>query len=415
MTAPMSPVEVAASIGDHLCRTGYSFAGESTWMGTVQELDEDSNQLEFTWQTLGPELYGGTSGIALFLAAAWAQTRDPRFRRRAEEGIEFALRRLPSIPKESAVSLYSGAVGIAYAAARIGQLLERADLLDRARGILMSPPVTAADGVLLDVVAGAAGAAPALLLLSDWLGAPRIAERAHELGRRIVSGATRGEQGWSWGERATGFETARHLTGFAHGAAGMGWALLELYRHSGEAEFLVGAGEAFRYEDAWFQPALDNWPDFRDADGVDEPAPAMVAWCHGAPGIALSRILAQRLTSDDRYRRDIEAALRTTRRALSDAGGGPAGDFSLCHGHAGLADILLLATAAGVDPLAQDAARAALDDGAARWGSALDSWPCGVQRGTNPSLMLGLAGIGYTFLRQTEPAVPSVLCVGPAA
>jgi lantibiotic modifying enzyme len=37
------------------------------------------------------------------------------------------------------------------------------------------------------------------------------------------------------------------------------------------------------------------------------------------------------------------------------------------------------------------------------------SWPCGTHSGETPNLMLGLAGIGYFYLRLAVPQVPSVL------
>ena len=38
-----------------------------------------------------------------------------------------------------------------------------------------------------------------------------------------------------------------------------------------------------------------------------------------------------------------------------------------------------------------------------------DGWPCGTPAGENPSLMLGLAGIGHFYLRLAVPSVPSIL------
>jgi hypothetical protein len=36
------------------------------------------------------------------------------------------------------------------------------------------------------------------------------------------------------------------------------------------------------------------------------------------------------------------------------------------------------------------------------------SWPCGTGGGETPSLMLGLAGIGYPYLRLHDQAIPSL-------
>ena len=36
-------------------------------------------------------------------------------------------------------------------------------------------------------------------------------------------------------------------------------------------------------------------------------------------------------------------------------------------------------------------------------------WPCGIPGGRTPNLFLGLAGMGYFYLRLVDPKVPSVL------
>jgi lantibiotic biosynthesis protein len=41
-------------------------------------------------------------------------------------------------------------------------------------------------------------------------------------------------------------------------------------------------------------------------------------------------------------------------------------------------------------------------------------WPCGVHSGETPGLMLGLAGIGYFYLRLTNASkIPSVAILTP--
>jgi lantibiotic modifying enzyme len=40
------------------------------------------------------------------------------------------------------------------------------------------------------------------------------------------------------------------------------------------------------------------------------------------------------------------------------------------------------------------------------------TWPCGIQTGQTPDLMLGLAGIGYFYLRLCDPQdIPSILII----
>lgn len=73
-----------------------------------------------TYSTLGPDLYGGTSGVALFLAELAAVTGDELFRRTAIGTIAHALARAPDLAVNLDCSLYSGRVGIAVAAAAVG-------------------------------------------------------------------------------------------------------------------------------------------------------------------------------------------------------------------------------------------------------------------------------------------------------
>jgi lantibiotic modifying enzyme len=403
---------VSAGIADHLCDTAFRHGGRCTWMGMTQDVDDGSDEVEFTYGSLGPELYGGTSGVALFLAEAHRRSGERRWRDTALAGIKHALDRSDTIAPGAQAGFYTGQVGIAYAAALIGQSLENPDLQARAMGILDRLGGVVDRDVVVDLIAGGTGAIAPLLALAERLGRPALRDLAMRLGLKTVAAATRSDDGWSWPVQHGAIEAARPLTGLAHGAAGIGWSLLELGHATRAAEMIEAAHQAFRYENRWFRPEEDNWPDFRDEDGDD--GPVCETWCHGAPGIGLTRLRAVELGFDE-YRSDAAAAIRTTHSALADRDRWIDGDSSLCHGHAGLAEVLRYASTvlgdAGAGALVWQAAAA----GAARFADAPASWPCGVRRGSNPSLMIGLAGIGYFFLELADPAMPSVVLVRPDA
>ena len=140
-----------------------------------------------------------------------------------------------------------------------------------------------------------------------------------------------------------------------------------------------------------------------------------MAWCHGAPGIGLSRLRAWRLTGDPARLAEAKAALATTVRALEAGLAGPGYGFSLCHGDAGNAELPLLAAEVLGEPgLALTAERVGWA-GIERFGAPGLPWPCGVPNGgETPGLMLGLAGIGHFYLRLYDPqAAPSVLLLVP--
>jgi lantibiotic modifying enzyme len=365
-----------------------------------------------TYSTLGPDLYGGTSGIALFLGETFARVGDRRFRQTAEGGITRALDKLDAIPRECRFGVYSGILGVTYAAVRLGDLLDCPDLIIRARNIITGLARDLEPPFLIDIIGGAAGAIPILLAIADGLDIRELVLCAHTLGEAIVAAALKEADGWSW-PAATALEAARNLTGFAHGAGGIGWSLLQLYRRTNESRFLNGALEAFRYENRWFQPAEDNWADFRWYDGVTEPAPCTVAWCHGAAGIGLARLSAVSMRGESWIRRDAEAAVRASKRVLADPERPPDSDFCLCHGEAGIADFLLRAGEVLGDREAQDLALSRAAAAAVRYAATPDAWPVGVRRGSTPALMTGLAGIGYFYLGLADPELPSVLLFHP--
>jgi lantibiotic modifying enzyme len=140
------------------------------------------------------------------------------------------------------------------------------------------------------------------------------------------------------------------------------------------------------------------------------------AWCHGAPGVALARLRALTLdrSHGEPYASMARVGLATTLEVIDKNLKHPDQDTSLCHGLGGLMDILLSAGRLLEDGSYLERAFSlarALIERHARSGD----WPSGlVSRGTNPSLMLGSAGIGYSFLRLVDPAtVPSILLLAP--
>lgn len=128
----------------------------------------------------------------------------------------------------------------------------------------------------------------------------------------------------------------------------------------------------------------------------------MVAWCHGAAGIGLTRIGASHVVPPGD---DLELAIR----AVRSTGLHPVDH--LCCGNAARIELLLDASLAGSRPdLLDDARRRAVamvDRAAARGRFTLTS-DAGDEL-IRPGFFRGLAGIGYTLLRAFDPSrLPSI-------
>lgn len=107
--------------------------------------------------------------------------------------------------------------------------------------------------------------------------------------------------------------------------------------------FLKGAEGGFNYERQSFDISQQNWPDFRDGVSTTVAKVCGLAWCHGAPGIALSRLKANQAKADAVFVQEMNVALKTTASSIYHAltDNLNTTNYSLCHGIAGNAEILL--------------------------------------------------------------------------
>jgi len=349
----MTFLEIAERIGARLCRDAVWYQGQCNW--TADFLDGES----IAHGALGPELYDGSSGIALFLWRLAELTGERIFRVTAEA----ALRETTL----SGCGLYSGGLGVLSVAAEIRPRFDVRTLL-----VQLAEP----DRSKLDVMDGSAGAIAVLLRFG-------LHEAAARHGDLLIEEASRADQGWSWRT----IDPSRNLTGFSHGASGIAWALLELYHATGEQRFRTAALEALRYS--------------RQADPSDP-----VSWCHGSAGIGFCRLRAWQILGDEELLADARAALQTTRDQSPYLT-----NFSLCHGQAGNADLMIYASELLGEESWLSLAESVAQEGFDRFEKRRIPWPCGLpDANETPDLMLGLAGIGYFYLRLAAPAkIPSVL------
>lgn len=133
-------------------------------------------------------------------------------------------------------------------------------------------------------------------------------------------------------------------------------------------------------------------------------------------GIGLSRLRTyQLLDGEAEVLQEIETAVQTTAAGLAYPVQPGQGNFSLCHGHDGNAELLLLAADVLERPALRQTAEAVAQQRLAQFSQPDMPWPWGLmQAGETPSLRLALAGIGYFFLRLHDPAtVPSILLITP--
>jgi lantibiotic biosynthesis protein len=408
MSSDETFLAAADSIGQGIVADAVWHDGRCSWIGAVVDREQPWRSV---YRALEANVYDGTAGVGLFLAHLAGVTGDQDVHRTAVGALRHALERAPDLPPPRRDGFHAGSLGIAWAAARVATLLDEEELCARARAVPRSPST---GDRCPDVILGSAGSILAMLALSDELERPALVEDAVASGEDLIGCATITDQGWSWATPDR--RHRRHLCGLSHGAAGIGWALLELYAATGEERFRLGATGAFAYERSWLDERTGTWPDLRISGQRRDQArriasPAVGTWCHGEGGIALTRLRAVEVLGSEACARDADLALEATRRHVAGTLPYEIDHLTLCHGAAGSADVLVCAEAAlggrwrDAAGLAAQLGRVALE----RHDTTGTEWPCAAAGAKTPGLFLGLSGIGWWLLRLYDHGIPSPL------
>jgi type 2 lantibiotic biosynthesis protein LanM len=401
--APTKEILIAEAdrVAEELSRYAIRRSSSAAWIGLDWLGDTEVSQLV----ALGPDLYNGVCGIAVFLAAHAAVVE-------CKSSEELALAALSNVRKNlrgrnsarMARSLglggASGLGSIVYALTVISQLLQDDELLTDAQvaAELFTDDLIAADNQL-DVMGGSAGAILGLLRLYRQSRSNDVLKRATSCGRHLLAQCRVGPEGRrSWSAQGFG---PQPLNGMSHGAAGFAYALASLASATGREEFANAASECITFENSSYDAARSNWPDLRGGTLPFWPS----QWCHGAPGIGLARIAMTKRGAPDskRLAADVVNALAGVER------GWPGHMDTLCCGTLGSIEFFCEAgTALDRSDLRELASRRlmAVLEAAASTGDY--RWNTGACR-FNLGLFRGLAGVGYTVLRQVDVSLPNIL------
>ncbi len=399
----------AEKVGARLGELAFEGAAKASWLG----LDLVAGT-HWKLVALDSDFYGGLSGIALFLAYLGKHSDQDRYTRLArkclvsveEDAQKDGVWKLPD-----GLGMH-GLGGLVYTYTHLACLWQDDNLMAKALELAALSESLLQQNKAHDIIYGIAGALLPLLGLFRVTGKAAVLTLSIRLGDALLDAARPMEQGIAWDNGAGGTP----LAGFSHGASGIALALMELADASGDSRFEDAARHAIAYDRSLYCEKQGNWKDgapdtVESADNVDRQY--KVAWCHGAPGIGLTRLKLYDHCRDDTLKQalkhelqqELQQAIRTTETH------GLGRNHCLCHGDLGNLELLLSASRTLHDaPLRARAYR--------HVAGVLDSidahgWRCGVPLAREtPGLMTGLAGIGYGLLRFAFPdTVPNVLAL----
>jgi type 2 lantibiotic biosynthesis protein LanM len=370
---PDSYLEAAARIGDHLAATAIRAGDTASW--TERRWVGGRR-----WQ-LGPMdlgLYNGLTGTAYFLAYLEAATGGHDYGALADATLG-SIREMLAAPIGQPLGAFTGRAGAVHLLTHLAAIRRDPSLMDEARSEAnrLAGKASAASADLLE---GAAGIILVLSGVHESTGDDSVLEIASEYGEALLKRAKPQERGLAWETPVA----TRPLAGYAHGAAGIAHALATLGTRTGDRRFTEAAAAGIAFERSVYLPEAGNWDDLRTPGTPADELP--VAWCNGAAGIGMARLLtAPHL--EESLEDDIAAALACTEQRGFER------NDCLCHGDLGNLELLRLADRADLaeERLAASFTQAHRRDG---W---LSGW--GHQRHETLGLFTGLAGTGLALLR----------------
>jgi len=357
--------------------------------------------------TRSRDINTGSAGALLALAEVIAQGGDPRHRGVLAEAAQ-GLHAAPRVGDTLLPGLYVGEAGIGAALLRAGQVLEDAGLVAAAagRGQAIARLPYSAPYASPDLFNGTAGRLRFHLLLWDATGAPDQRAAALAAGAALLAAsedAGAGALRWPVPPGYAGL-SARAYLGYAHGAAGIGDALLDLFEATGESRFQAAAMGAAR----WL--ARQAVPTLADGSGYDWPTcegdpPDGAFWCRGAGGIGRFFLHAAAVGGPPEPPLQPDALALAAGAARMVARGTRWAGATQCHGLAGNIEFLLDCFQATQDPayLAEARGLARLLDAFAGEQAGHLVWPSEAPTVFSPDYLVGYAGVAVCLLRLADP------------
>lgn len=382
----------ALSIGQFIAHEAIPHQNSKIWT-----LFKNDGQRRVCLDPTNSSLFDGYLGILLFLAHL--QKRFPEF-----SPLELQMRQT-QILFEQAINNdktnqsdvgFSGLGGLLYALSQFKKLWPQelwiAPLSQKVLNQLCS---MADDDKELDIIGGSAGAILALISYFKISGEAQALSIANKFAENLLRHfQTTGQIGWQT-------DGSNVLAGFAHGNAGIAYALMQLGSVSDKSKFVDCAITALKFESGLYNSEIGNWPDRRFDTEQEQKGQAMTAWCHGAVGIGMSRLgLKSNLkdTLPDFFERDIKRSIaHLSNRSIINNDG-------LCHGNFGNFELFCLAKQHGMLNIEETKHANALITERIHFISKNGLRKMSLKGFASCSLMNGWAGIGLQLLRFSQPA-----------
>ena len=396
-------IRLACDIGGYLLDNSIVSSGKykfRTWVGAVL----GRNETAMTISPVSDDFYSGNSGIALFLAYLGYITGNEEYINTAIDAMysSIAFGEKASNGHPYLIGAFNGLSGNLYTLYKLYSITGNKALLNAVNNYLFHIENIIGKDNNYDVISGCAGCLGVVLSILNKEKDAELKKRLQIIAEKccahLIDTALADDSGGVYWENTKSMIIPS--SGFGHGNAGMAAYLARFnsFSHDGNVDTFLK--KVLSFERSLIIREKGNWFSTNRKDKCG------FGWCHGAPGMLLSKvILLKSGFTDEHLESEFKAALNTT--VSRCFGNNP----TFCHGDLGNLDILLYASMVLKDTGLQKQCIGTFDNVYEK--ILQQRWRRGVYRETDTlGLMIGLAGFGYSLLRFASPnTVPSCLAL----
>lgn len=266
-------------------------------------LENYKGLIESFVKTNNNSIYTGKAGAILYLLELYQVCTK-------QEVLDDTLTVAKSIQIDTNASyaFYTGNMGVAYAFLELYKITKDEDFLANALSIAKDSKnhLSLTENSAIELLNGVSGILLGLIHIYNsgvkdiWL----VKDIKFYVDYMISKTELGNEGGFFWDKS---YKNNQGLTGFSHGASGIGFVFNQLYKITSNESFKYLCNQAIYYEDLNYDFELYNWLDhrmypYKDHEWIEYTnqckrdninffikKKSMAAWCHGSPGIYLSR------------------------------------------------------------------------------------------------------------------------------
>jgi hypothetical protein len=304
--------------------------------------------------TVSENIYSGSCGIILFYIALYKITKDDKYINICKEAMNWVI----SYSKNNRTFNYSfitGRSSVAFVLMKMHEICGGEYLTNALEVMNNCEDFISGNNTACEFLNGAAGTLLVLLHLHKASNEHWLLEKINLFTQYLLDNLFYNLDGLHWDRSGL---CIKSLCGFSHGAAGVGFVLLEMGNYFKNPSFYYLAEQAFKYESNYYNEKEGNWRDLRKSFITEDEKKQlkkaieqkyyeffydekyMSAWCHGSPGIGLTRLRAFELRKKEIYKNEYKSALEYLMNDFEEKLINSS-TFTLCHGVGGNLDLAI--------------------------------------------------------------------------